>query len=168
MTSWRRQVNVSVTPDLGYVWEDAIAAGDSYLRVHITWGFHADTPITTGIDEVSQNLVTFGLVTTVGNGSETPPNPQTQGGNADPPTKRWIYWETRAPVVSAINEGAGVITWRDSGATEPTQTKGQVLAQDIPAGDSLNLFSSWASAFDWGSIPANVQLWHSISILRKV
>lgn len=167
MTTWRRNSSVSVTPNSGFVWEDAIAPGNTYLRVHIRWGFYADTPINSDYDAISQNLVAFGLCTTIGNGSETPPNPLSESGDVSPPTQRWIYWEARAPVVAAIDAAAGTVLWRDSGATEPSDTKGMVLAQNIPAGDTLNLFSSWASMSDWGGVPANVNIWHAISILKK-
>jgi hypothetical protein len=167
MTSWRRNTFVGFNMGPTFNWEDAIAAGDSYMRVHIRWGFHLDAPTTVDIQGVCSNLVTLGLVTTIGNGAETRPNARSGSGDAAPPTQRWIYWETRAPVVSAIDQAAGVITFKDSGSTEPSDTKGQVLATGIPGGDSLNLSSVWApvSAFD---ATVNTLIWVSLSILRKV
>lgn len=167
MTSWRRNTFTSTSMGPAFNWEDAIAAGDSYMRVHIRWGFHLDAPDTTDIAGICSNLVTLGLVTTIGNGSETRPNARSGSGDAAPPTQRWIYWETRAPVVSSIDHAAGVVTFRDSGSTEQSDTKGQVLATGIPGGDSLNLSSVWdsASAFD---ATINPVIWVSLSILRKV
>jgi hypothetical protein len=151
----------------GFNWEDAIAAGNSYLRVHVRWGFHIDTPTEYDLSDFSQNLVSFGLATTIGDGSETRPDARTGAWpDQDPPTQRWIYWETRAPVVSAVDHASGVVTWRDSGATEPTSTKGQVLATGLGPGDSLNLSSCWASAEPYDNV-ANQALWVSLSILRK-
>lgn len=148
-------------------WEDAISGGNSYLRVHIRWGFHMDSPATTDIESVCQNLVTFGLATTIGNGAEARPNARTQSANQAPPTQRWIYWETRAPVVTAVDNAAGVITYKDSGTGELSQTEGEVLATGLPGGDSLNLSSIWASvsAFD---ASVNTSIWVSLSILRKI
>lgn len=167
MTSWRRNTFTTVDIESGFNWEDAIAAGNTYLRVHIRWGFHLDAPITSDIQVLSQNLVTLGLVTTVGNGSEARPNARTDAWpDADPPTQRWIYWETLAPVVTAIDEAAGVMTFSNSAHSEPTQTKGQVLATGIPSGDSLNLSTSWASASTFDTT-VNTALWVSLSILRK-
>lgn len=154
--------------DMGptFNWEDAIAAGNSYVRVHFRWGFHLDAPIETDIQNVCSNLVSFGICTTVGNGSETRPNARSGSADVDPPTQRWIYWETRAPVVTAIDTAAGVMTFRDSGPTEPTDTKGQVLATGLPAGDSLNLNTCWASASTFDA-SINTLIWVSTSIMRK-
>lgn len=69
--------------------------------------------------------------------------------------------------MTAIDDAAGVITFRDSGSTEPTDTKGQVLATGIPGGDSLNLSSVWASASTFDAT-VNTLIWVSMSILRKV
>lgn len=167
MTSWRRNTFTTSAIGSGFNWEDAIAEGNTYQRVHLRWGFHLDTPITTDISAIAQNLVSLGVCTTIGDGSESRPNARSGAWpNEDPPTERWIYWETRAPIVRAIDYQAGIITWTDSGATEPTQTKGQVLAQGIPGGDSLNLSTSWAAAeaFDTS---INTALWVSVSIMRK-
>lgn len=167
MTSWRRTTHTDTRLTSEFNWEDAIAAGNSYLRVHIRWGFHLDGPITTDLAGIAGNIITLGLATTIGDGTEARPNARTGAADVAPPTQRWIYWETRQPVVSSIDNAAGVITWRDSGATEPTDTHGQVLATGIPGGQTLNLSSIWAasSAFD-SSI--NTQLFVSLSILRKV
>lgn len=167
MTSWRRNTFVGFDMGPTYNWEDAISAGNTYLRCHIRWGFHLDAPIATDIQNICSNIVTLGLATTVGNGSETRPNARSGSADVDPPTQRWIYWETRAPVVSAIDDAAGVITFRDSGATEPSDTKGQVLATGLPAGDSLNLSSIWSSASAFDST-VNTLIWVSISILHKI
>lgn len=168
MPTWRRNTNAGTLLTAGNYWNDAIAAGDTYMRVHIRWGFHVDSPINVDIAGLAENLVSFGLCTMIGNGTENPPNAREASYDVDPPTQRWIYWETRAPVVSAVDQAAGVITWRDSGATEPTDTKGQVLAASIPAGDSLNLWASWATAADFlADYDANASIWHAISILKK-
>lgn len=166
MAVWRR--NTFVTYNMGptFNWEDAIAAGDTYLRVHIRWGFYLDCPTTIDLQAVAANLVTWGLCTTVGNGSETRPNARTGAADQAPPTQRWIYWETRAPVVSSADQASGIVTWRDSGTGEPSQTKGQVAAVSIPTGDSLNLSSCWATDTTFDS-SVNTVLWSSLSILKK-
>jgi hypothetical protein len=166
MTSWRRNTFVGFNMGPTFNWEDAISPGNSYVRTHIRWGFHLDAPVTTDIQAVCSNLVTLGLVTTIGNGSETRPNARSGSGDAAPPTQRWIYWETRAPVVSSIDQAANVISFRDSGSTEQSDTHGQVAANGIPGGDTLNLSSAWSSvsAFD---ASVNTLIWVSLSILHK-
>lgn len=166
MAVWRR--NKFTTYDLygGSNWEDAIGGGNTYLRTHIRWGFHLDAPLSYDIQDVVNNLVSFGVCTTIGNGTETPPNAATQSADQNPPTQRWIYWETRSPVVTAIDHKAGLMTFRDSGSTEPSDTKGMVLATGLPAGDTLNLWSSFTSAFPFDPL-INGMLWTSLSILKK-
>lgn len=166
MASWRRNRFTTFDLSSNFNWEDAIAAGNSYLRVHLRWGFHLDAPLDTDLAGIAANLVSFGLVTTVGNGTETRPSAASAWPDADPPTQRWIFWETRSPRVTAIDNAAGVVTFGDSGSTELTSTKGQVLAAGIPSGDSLNLSSCWAATSTFDS-SVNTMLWCSMSILRK-
>ena len=167
MTSWRRNTFVTVNLASNFNWEDAIAAGNSYIRVHIRWGFSLDCPVATDLQDLTSNLVSFGIATTIGNGSEARPNARTQAWpDQDPPTQRWIYWETRAPVVTSISQESNLVTLKDSGTGEETQTKGQVLATGLPGGDSLNLSSCWAAASTFDST-INTMLWCSLSILRK-
>lgn len=167
MTTWRRNTGTTTILAAGTNWEDAIAAGNSYIRNHIRWGFYLDCPVTADLSAIAGNIVSFGLVTNVANGPGTPPNARTQSADQAPPTQRWIYWETRAPVLTAIDAASGVASWRDSGATEPTDTKGQVLATGIPPGDSLNLHTSWAWAEAFDS-SVNGVFWWSVSILTKI
>jgi len=143
-----------------------IPSGYTYTRVHFRWGVYADSMISTNIEENALNIPAMGLVTTIGNGSESIPNARTAAFDADPPTQRWIYWESRALIVSAIDYYAGVITYRDSGSTEPTTTKGQVLATGLPSGDTLNLNASWAGAYGWDAF-GNISVWFAASILVR-
>jgi hypothetical protein len=166
MAVWRRNTEISFNMGPTFNWEHAIAEGNTYLRTHIRWGFHLDAPLTTDIQAICSNIVTLGLATTIGNGSEARPNARSGAADQAPPTQRWIYWETRAPVVTSIDQGAGVITFRDSGSTEPSDTKGQVLATGLPSGDSLNLSSIWDSANAFDS-SVNTVLWVSLSMLTK-
>ncbi len=169
MTVWRRNSNVTYQLLSGSNWEDAIGAGNTYLRYHIRWGFQFDTPIDVDIQNLSTMLVYFGLVTVVGDGTETPPNARTDAWpDVDPPLQRWVYWEAVAPVVTAIDAAAGVMIWRGAASTELTSSKGQVANTGVAEGDTLNLWSSWDQADDFGaSSGGNVMIWHSVSILRK-
>ena len=142
----------------------SIPAGLTISRIRFSWGFYIDTPALDDMSNVAFNTMVLGLVTTVGNGSETVPNPRLNPGDAAPPTQRWLWWETRNPVVTAVSEGANVITWRDSGPQEPTDAKGQVLATGIPSGDTLNLWASWAAAYGPDANSTHV-VWAGASIL---
>jgi hypothetical protein len=144
----------------------SINNGQTYLRNHIRWGFQGTTSTTVNIHAVEQNIVSFGLATVAGTISTAPPDARLNSGDVSPPLERWVYWETRAPVVAAIDDDAGVIVWRDSGATEETDTRGQVLATGLAGGDNLFLWASWAAPFAWDTSGA-VVLWQGISTLIK-
>lgn len=169
MTVWRRNSNVSYNILTDSNWEDAIGAGNTYLRYHLRWGFQLDCPVENDIQTTSTYLVYFGLVTTIGNGTETPPN-ALSGAWPDvaPPLERWVYWEAVAPVLELVNVEAGLQVWRGAASTELTSSKGQVANTGLPEGDTLNLFSSWAATADLATATdGNVMIWHSLSILRK-
>lgn len=142
----------------------AIPSGSTYRRVRFSWGFAGTTPAITDMGNMAYNLLTMGLVTTIGDGTETPPNPVTASGDASPPTERWVWWESRQPVVCGLDELAGVAAWRDSGPQEAVDVKTQVLATGIPGGDTLNLWASWAADNDWDTEGA-VTVWVSTSVL---
>jgi hypothetical protein len=168
MTYWRRNFNTQPLTTAGNYWNDAIAEGNTYLRLHIRWGFHIDSPTNVNIAYLASSLVTFGLVTTVGDGTESPVNPQDVSFNPDPPTQRFLYWETLSPVCQGIDDASGVIIWGNSAQSEETSSQGRVAAQGIPGGDTLNLWATWASTIDWAEqFAANAIIWHSVSILRK-
>lgn len=166
MTQWIRTLNSS--GDWGpATWHiAAIPAGLTIARIRFSWGFVLDSPAVTDIQAIYNNLMVLGLVTTVGNGTESVPNPRTSPGDAAPPTQRWLWWETRAPIVTAMSNELGVIMWRDSGPQEETDARGQVLATGIPAGDTLNLWASWAGAFGPDS-DVNFRIWAAASVLLK-
>ena len=164
MTTWIRSVQTSTDWITGTALLASIASGRTLLRVHFEWGFYGDTPLEIDVANTAANLQAFGLVTTIGNGTETVPDARTESFDAAPPTQRWIYWEARAPVVTAIDAAAGIITWRDSGPQALGSTKGQVIATGIPGGDTLNLWASWAAGYFWESL-GSTQFWVAASIL---
>jgi hypothetical protein len=164
-TVWRRQTHTSFTTTVGSWWIDAIPAGSKYVRCRFRWGFYGDSPFEVDIQSYSTSIITMGLCTTYGNGTETPPNPRTNGNDQAPPAQRWIYWETRGVYPTAMSKEGGVITWRDTGSTEETDTKSQVLAAAPPAGDTLNLWASWALAGNWSGDAGNSSIWIGISDL---
>lgn len=144
-THWFRTGIASPNWDAGWVWLCAIPSGATYRRIRWSWGFAGVTSDIVDVNATMANTLVAGLVTTIGNGSETPPNPATASGDAAPPTQRWLWWEIRQPVVTAVDHAAGVTTWRDSGPQEIPDVKTQVLATGIPAGDTLNLWFRWQS-----------------------
>jgi hypothetical protein len=168
MTTWVRGQASESKLNYAPIKIASISNGDTYLRVHLRWGFYFDSPIASDLQLLAQANVAFGVVTTIGDGTETVPSPIYNADDAAPPSQRWIYWETRAPVPVALSQAAGLVLWRDSGSTEVTTTKGQVLATGIPGGQFLNLWTVWDSLFDYTSSGVNPAGWASVSVLSKI
>lgn len=164
--SWVRSISGSNSYDQGTALLGRLNPGQSYVRVHFRWGVYGDTTAITDIEAVASNAISFGLVTTIGDTTETVPNARTGSDDVAPPTQRWIYWETRLVVPTIISVDAGVIIYADSGSTEPTDTKGQVLATGFSSPDTLNLWASWAAEFAWDT-SGIARVWLAASVLYK-
>jgi len=142
----------------------SVPRGDTLIRVHFGWGFYGDVAATSNLLVVAQNLQVMGIVSTVGDGTETAPNARTASANQAPPTQRWIFWEARAPRLAALDmTSGGLAIWQDSGSQEPVQTKGMISAKSIPVGDTLNIWASWAGAYAWDPTGV-VNLWYYASL----
>lgn len=164
--AWVRTVHSDIVYTSGYTLLGKLNNGQTYVRTHFRWGFYADTAAIADMVTAAENLQIMGIVTTMGDGTEVPPDPRISPNDAAPPTLRWLWWEARQPIVTAIDKEANVITWRDSGPTEPTDIKAQVLATGVPSGQTLNLWATWAAASAW-DITGNAALFFQASVLYK-
>lgn len=164
---WGRGVHVSSDWTVGFTLLAQLPPGGTYLRVHFGWGFEGTTPLTGTMLGVMQNLQVFGLCTTVGDGGGPPPDPRTHPTDVDAPSQRWLWWEARAPRVRSVDSGAELVTWTDSGPQERVDTKAMVSGATVPAGQFLNLWASWAAAYDW-PVDGQVIMWHWASFLGRV
>jgi hypothetical protein len=162
--SWNRGIQVLSWATIQWVELQALSAGQTLRRIRFRWGFYGDTSLMTDLNGVSSNLYTFGICTTIGDGTEVPPNPRTQSNDQAPPTQRWVYWETRAPYATAVDQAGGVVTWRDTGSTEETSTRGQVLATGLGPGQTLNVWAVMAPAFNWDPSGSG-SIWFAYSLL---
>jgi hypothetical protein len=142
----------------------SVPSGDTIMRIRFGWGFEGYVSLTANLLAVSQNIQILGLVTTVGNGTEAVPNARTASSDAAPPTQRWLWWEGRSPRPNIVASPTADVVWcSDSPRSEADDAKGQVLATGIPAGQTLNLWASWAPAGAWDSTgDANLYMWASI------
>lgn len=146
---WTRGIQTNNFYNFGFTQLVALSAGQTILRMRFRWGFYADSSPLNDLAFVASNVLTLGFVTTIGNGSEFVPDARANSGDQAPPAERWLYWETRQPVVTSLGQTDGIVTWRDSGSTEETQTRAMVKAPIMGSGDTLNLWASWASPFAW-------------------
>lgn len=164
-TNWHRLLWVDSSYARGHIWLDAIPSGSTLRRVRWSWGFAGFTQTTTDLNAVGVNMLAAGLVTTIGDGTETPPSPLDTPGDVAPPTQRWLWWENRQPVCTSIDGTSDTASWRDSGPQEVPDVKAQVLATGIPGGDTLNLWFSWQSLTGaWDSF-GSVNVWVSSAVL---
>lgn len=167
-TFWNRVQQSSPSYDVGWFGMDNVGEGSTIKRIRWSWGFAGVTADTVSIDTIMENYLIVGLVTTIGNGLETPPNPRDAAIDAAPPTQRWLWWEVRQPIVTAVDHAAGVITWRDSGAQEVPDVRTQVLATGIPGGEFLNLWFTWQAVTGAGWDASGAQhIWCVCSTLTN-
>lgn len=166
MGTWQRMAYFGQPWQVGSAQLVSISPGDTLLRVHFGWGWYGDSTATAALPTIAGNLQAMGIVTTVGDGTEAVPNALTQSADQDPPTQRWIYWEVRAPKIATYDATANLVTWQDSGAQEPVDTKGMVSAKTIPTGSFLNVWASWAAQAAWDT-SGNVNLWLYSSVLYQ-
>lgn len=139
-----------------------VPRGNTLLRIRFGWGFIGSTSTLSSLYLTAENAQVFGIVTVAGNGSETPPDPRTSPGDPSPPLSRWLWWEARVPTVQAWDGASQTAIWHDSPRSEADDARGQVSAS-VPAGDSLDIWASWAPAFGWDDTgTANVWFWASI------
>lgn len=166
MSVWVRTVQAGLTWTSGSSLIASVPRGSTLIRTHFGWGFNGNTRATSALIDTSDNVQIMGIVTTVGNGTEAVPNARTEAGDAAPPAQRWIYWEGRAPNVAAFPGGTDLVLWSDSGPQAPVDTRGMVSAATIPAGDTLNVWASWAAGGPWEA-NARVNLWYWASLLYQ-
>lgn len=146
----------------------AIPSAATYRRVRFSWGFAGVTADVVDVAAIMANTLVVGVCTTIGNGSETPPNPAVSSGDAAPPTQRWLHWEIRQPIPTAVDHASGMITWRDSGPQEIPDIQTPVLATGIPVGDTLNMWFVWQSTpFIAWDISGSAKVWVGSSVLYK-
>lgn len=161
---WVRSVMSSLAWASGNSLITRVPRGGTLLRTHFGWGFYGDTSLTADLWQTANDLMVMGLVTTVGDGTEAPPDARVEAADQDPPAQRWIYWEGRAPRVATMDATAGIVTWQDSGAQESVDSRSMVSAKEIADGDTLGVWASWAPAAGWDT-SGQANLWYYTSCL---
>lgn len=165
--NWYRVLNRAQFYDVGWLWQCAIGNGSTYRRIRWSWGFAGNTADTVDMHAIQANLLVAGLCTTIGNGGEVPPHPITTSGDVASPTQRWVWWEARQPIATAIDHEAGLISWRDSGCQEVPDVQVPVLANGIPGGETLNLWFSWQSTSGAWDPSGSLEIWVATSTLYR-
>lgn len=143
-----------------------IPAGQTIIRVRFAWGFGGYTGTSVVPQAIMTRPMTLGLVTTIGNGSETVPDPVSASTDASPPAQRWLWWEQRAPTVVAWDPASSVAVWQSSPPQEAVDAKAQVRAPTMPGGDTLNLWVSYKSVAAWDA-SGQAEVWAYWAVLVK-
>jgi hypothetical protein len=153
--------NTSQTLQIG-----TVEPGWTILRTRFQWGMFGVTSTDVYAAAIATNFMLAGIVTTVGNGTESVPSANAGRGDADPPTQRWLWWEGRVPHVTTWDAASGVATWELTLPDQASDSKGMVLATGIPSGDTLNMWFSWQADQEWDP-SGSANLWLSYSILTQ-
>lgn len=168
-TSWTRGW-VTAQPWGGSAGSHLIAklnSGQSLLQVYLAWSFMGNTSTTVIPAAIAGQVAAAGLVTVIGNGTETPPDALASPLNPGFPAQRWLIWDVRAPRVRTWDTAGSVATWT---ATEPQidmKSSSQVLAPSgMGVGNTLDLWLSWSTFGGWDASGQAV-LWFSFQALVR-
>src|SRR5215469_832782 len=167
MATWSRTffAGMGWTTTGGHEILASVPAGQTLRRVRWSWGFAGLT--NTAVDMVNgQSLIMIGgLVTTIGNGSETVPLAITNRNDETSEAQRWLWWEARVPAITAVDSAHDVIVWESRAPQEQVDTAVQVHAPGtIPVGQTLNLSFSFQADTAWDS-SGECRLWVASSVL---
>lgn len=86
------------------------------------------------------NYTAFGIVTTVGNGTETPPSPVGTPVDAAPPTQRWVYLASSAMSLTTFSGTSSTWTMGFTANWEANRSEAQVLATGFTAPSALDVW----------------------------
>lgn len=122
----------------------ALNPGETLLRVRFGWTAVSVPTSYTDAFGVFGTTIFAGLVSTIGDATESVPSPVIAPNDADPPTQRWLWLEGRSQVFNAFSQSEtgsnGLVTVDPA---EPTDAKANLRAPGLPAGQFVNV---WLSA----------------------
>lgn len=163
MVNWIRTVQANLPWTSGTSLIGSIPRGSTLLRIRFGWGFYGSSSSFQAASTIAENLQVFGIVTLDGTGGGPAPNPRTASNDPAPPLERWLWWEARPPVITAYDSAGGVTLWQDGQPSEVTDGKGMV-AGNVAAGHTLDVWASWAAAAAWADTTSFVHVWYWASV----
>jgi hypothetical protein len=117
-----------------------ITPGNTLSRIHFGWGISGYSQISENPQNVMNAGVVLGLISMIG--ATPPPSPISSPTDPSRPQSRWLWIETRHPVINAIRGGSDIAIWSDSPRSSPTDTKAQV-ANPNGSGHNLVVYASY-------------------------
>lgn len=154
--TWVRSLAVSQPYVQGSTLLASLNNGQTLVRVRFSWGFNGYSSLDRHLKNSFAAAMAFGIVTTIGDGTETVPSAQPPASNIAPPTQRWVWWTARSPIIVSDPGNAERFIFTDSGPDSEEDAEGQVLATGVPVGKHLNVWASWWPAGAWDP---NGQAW---------
>jgi len=149
-TFWARVWGTSFQWNVGNMGIVSLAPGESLVRVHFGIRFQGVTSNLQNMQALGEDFLAFGLVTISSVTGSTPPNALSAAGDANPPLERWLYWSTMQMKPRHIDgEVPGNMIWSTDDTALVADSRGQVKA-NVPAGQQLHVFLSWAPWFSGG------------------
>lgn len=144
------------------------ATGDTVVRARLDWGATAITETYTDWGAVLGCPYYGGVVTTIGNGTETAPKPYSDPSDVSPPAERWLWLDGRVWRTDAFSQSAtGTNSLQVERPAKASDVKAMVLAPTMPAGETLNVWFTWEQDPNYPSgIP--VESWMVASVLALV
>lgn len=144
MTTWSRGWVNSQPWAAGSAQIATVPLGHTLLRTHFGWSGRGTVTTLDSIPNLISWQMAFGLVTTDSTLDTGPPNAATGFVDVAPPTRRWLWWETRTLSVRTWGTAeVDVVTLETEPAAQPTDSEAQVLA-NVGAGGTLDVWLSWA------------------------
>lgn len=146
VSTWVRGNSAGSSLAFGWTLMATVPRGSVLRRVRFTWNILATTSTLYSAPDIMDTVVASGVVTGYPDVSYTPPNPLTAPGDVAPPVERYLWWECRG--LRPRTWGSlfdDVVTWEDTGPTEPTDSRAQVTAS-TPVGDNLGVFWTLAGS----------------------
>lgn len=169
-TAWTREVQ---TP---FPWQFVqtsslvvkLNSGQSIIRTIFSWGFGGYTIVSLAPTSMQGNVMTLGVCTTIGNGTETPPDPVTHGANVADPSQRWVYWSVRAPTCVSFDVAGNTAIWQSSPQEDDGDSKAQVLAPSgMGSGNTLNQWVTWQPTAAWDPSGQAILWWKIETLVRS-
>jgi len=144
----------------------SLVSGQTLTRIRFDWSGSCSAESYTDLYAAKGEMIMFGLVTTIGDGSEIPPYPLDGGADVAPPAQRWIWWEGRSTYVDAYSQSSsGTSSLATKAPGEIPDAKAQVRAPAMPAGQALNVWAVMQVDATWPDVVTPyVQCWTSVLV----
>lgn len=145
----------------------SLSPGQTLLRVRFglkgdAFWTNSGTASQSDLQASMTNFTSFGIVTTVGIGTEPVPNPATSPLDQNPPTSRYLYLATTTMSLTSFSGTSSTWTMGFEYPFMDVSTEGMVKATGFVAPDTLNVWITiGTSAGAWTTPTVGDIAWYS-------